>query len=228
MTAAPTQSECIRDLTAEDNRAVAKLARHAFPATQSSFVYPGKTGTVATVNGTLVAACLVRVLRLPGGGRVGFVAWLMTHPDFRGRGLARKVVDAATRDLKADGCETLVTDIEGYNTASSNTFLRSGYGRVSFGQQLRRWNAVDLLWVWIRTGLVLDPGHFLWVTEPEAAKPHPVCGWLFSVGLNTLLVFNTLIAVAPFEGFHGRHLRDFNSWIWLLMSLLALLVFVWA
>ena len=50
---------------------------------------------------------------------------------------------------------------------------------------------------------------------------------LLNVG-KPLLVFNTLIAVAPFEGFHGRHLRDFNSWIWLLMSLLAVLVFIWA
>jgi RimJ/RimL family protein N-acetyltransferase len=369
MSPKPNQTEVIRDLTPEDASAVAKLAQRAFPRTQSGFVKAGDCGKVAESNGQVVAACLVRILRLPSGGNVGFIAWLMTDSDFWGRGLAGKLVGACTRELKDGICDTVLTDVEGYNTASANVFYRAGYGRLSMRQQLRKWNPIDLLWIHLRTGLVLDPGHYLWVSDTESETPHPFRGWLCALAANTvlalaafstgrgvfrsghfvipspmdvmgfsaalallllahpagmmamarregqpfvyrpwtggwglsflialgfgstfplpgnlyppgdgwdvrrfrrlsgrgalistlllagcillggglrhlslhpftdvfaiallrvgkpLLLFNTLIAVAPFEGFHGRHLRDWNKGIWLAMSIVAVALF---
>lgn len=43
-----------------------------------------------------------------------------------------------------------------------------------------------------------------------------------------LLVFDTLVAIAPFEGFNSRHLRDYNRAVWVTLSLLAVGVFLWA
>lgn len=40
-----------------------------------------------------------------------------------------------------------------------------------------------------------------------------------------LLVFDTLIAIGPFEGFNGRHLRDYNRYVWLALSALAVGIF---
>lgn len=42
------------------------------------------------------------------------------------------------------------------------------------------------------------------------------------------MVFDTLAAVAPFEGFNGRHLRDFNHLIWLALSAIAVIILIWA
>lgn len=193
MTASETQSEIIRDLAPGDGPAISSLARRAFPVTQAPFVAPGKMGKIAEVDGRVVAACLLRILRLPGGRKVGFVAWLMTHPDFRGRGLARKLVGAGTRFLQSEGCETVLTDVEGYHTSSANVFHGCGYRRISLAQQLRKWNPVDLLWIWILTGFFVDPGHFLWATGMESAQAHPVRGWFLAVG------FNTIIALTAFS-----------------------------
>ena len=41
------------------------------------------------------------------------------------------------------------------------------------------------------------------------------------------LVFDTLAAVAPFEGFNGRHLRDYKRLIWLALSAIAVIIFIW-
>lgn len=43
-----------------------------------------------------------------------------------------------------------------------------------------------------------------------------------------LMVLDTLVAVAPFEGFNGRHLRGYNRLIWIALSGIAVILFVWA
>lgn len=177
----------ILELEAADGEEIRALARRAFPATQAGFVVPGKLGMVAADQGNIVAACLFKVLRLPSGGSVGFIAWLMTHLDFRGRGLAPTLLEASTRRLRDLNCGTVVTEIEGYNTASANTFLRAGYGRISLRQQCKRWPMPDLLRIWLRSGWLLDPGHFFWISDHEAPQPRPGSGWLAAVGGNTLL-----------------------------------------
>lgn len=40
-----------------------------------------------------------------------------------------------------------------------------------------------------------------------------------------LLIFDTLVAIAPFEGFNGRHLRDYSRLVWLALSALAVVLF---
>lgn len=51
-------------------------------------------------------------------------------------------------------------------------------------------------------------------------------GIFYGVG-KPLLIFDTLVAIAPFEGFNSRHLRDGNRLAWLGLSALAIVVFVW-
>lgn len=140
--------EIIRDLQPADGEAIAGLAKTSFPVNQSGFVTPGKSGgKVIVINGNVVAASLLRVISLPSGRKVGFIAWLMTHPERRGQGLAGKLVAASTGCLASRGCEDIVTDVEGYNTSSANAFHREGYRRLSLGQQFFRWNPVDSIWL---------------------------------------------------------------------------------
>lgn len=42
-----------------------------------------------------------------------------------------------------------------------------------------------------------------------------------------LLVFDTLVALPPFEGFNGRHLRDYSRSAWMVLSALSVVIFVW-
>ncbi len=183
-----SDAEEVRDLREADHIDIAALAEISFPFTQSRFVVPGKIGgKVATVDGKLAAASLLRIIRLPSGRTIGFIVWLMTHPDYRGRGLAIKLVEASTAHLRDCQCDAVVTDVEGYNTGSANVFYRSGYRRLSLLQQFSRWNPLDSVWLWIRTGLALDPGHFLWVADAVAKNTCPWRERFCAVLLNTLL-----------------------------------------
>jgi len=364
--------EVIRDLQPEDFETLSALAKLSFPATQSQFVTPGKAGgIVIEINENVVAASLLRVIFLPSGRKVGFIAWLMTHPEYRGRGLAGKLVEASTEHLASIQCEDIVTDIEGYNTSSANAFYKAGYRRTSIANQFRRWNPIDFIWLSIKTGFAVDPGHFFWVHNGVKPKNAPFSDRLFALAFNALLavfafslgggiflsgspffpsiyaatafflgvctllvvreigmwlvawlseaslefrawtggwgislliaigfgslfplpgniyprgdgwrvqnyqdmfgrgavvsamlvaflillgallketanneflgylgqallfvgtplmVFDTLVAVAPFEGFNGRHLRDYNRFVWLVLSAVAVLIFIW-
>ena len=160
----------VRSLHAEDTERLRAIAQRAFPPTQSGFVRVGKDhGLVGCVDGEVAAAAVLRVIKLPSGRRIGMVAWLLTDPDYQGLGLASRLVTDAVAQLKAAGCDTVLTDVEGHNTASANVFHSQGFERLSPGAQWQRFGVLDTVWLWVRTGLALDPGHFLWVYD--AAKP---------------------------------------------------------
>lgn len=187
-------SEQIREITAEHREAIANLAKRSFPANQARFVVPGEAGGYAImVDDQVVAAVLLRIIHLPRGHKIGFIAWLMTHPDHRGRGWAGQLVDAGTQRLREAGCSDVVTDVEGYNTGSANVFYRAGYRRMSVRQQIRRWHLVDTIWLWIKTGLAVDPGHFLWVMDAPVEE-HSL--WR---GRSAAMVGNTALVLCAFS-----------------------------
>lgn len=186
--------EEIRDLEPEDHPAISALAKLSFPVNQSVFVVPkGIGGKVITINDKLVAASLLRIIVLPSGRQIGFIAWLMTHPEYRCCGLANKLVELSTAYLQSKQCDDVASDVEGYNTGSANVFYRSGYRRISVRQQFSRWNPIDSIWLWIRSGLAVDPGHFLWVADAVTSKAYPWTGRVCAV------LFNTLLAVFAFS-----------------------------
>ena len=58
---------------------------------------------------------------------------VMTHPDVRGRGLARRLVVALVEDARAAGVETVVLDVRGNNHAAIRMYESLGfetYGRL--------------------------------------------------------------------------------------------------
>jgi ribosomal protein S18 acetylase RimI-like enzyme len=190
----------IRELRPEDRASVAAIAARAFVAMQAYFVVPSRSGgVIALVEGRPAAVSLVRVFNLPGGAKVGMIAWLMTDPEQRGLGLATKLVNESVRKLVEAGCTAIVTDVEGYNTASANVFHGAGFRRLGVSAQLKRWGAFDLFWLWLRTGIAIDPGHFTWVADPEPAaaapdraEPTPVRARLLAIVLNALFALFAL------------------------------------
>jgi len=185
----------IRDLTPDDHKTVKQLAGKSFPATQANFVKPGDAGgIVAEVNGNIAAVSLLRIISLSGDRKAGFVAWLMTDPDNRGLGLASRLVKESVRKLESLECDDILTDVEGYNTGSANIFHKAGFNRLGLISQLQRWSLIDLFWIWIRTGFIVDPGHFLWVygAQPRTLSQNKqrsialILNWLFAVLALTL------------------------------------------
>lgn len=196
----PSNDVVIRELRPQDRAVVAALAVRAFVPLQASFVVPsGSGGVIALVEGRPAAASLVRVIKLPNGAKVGMIAWLMTDPDRRGLGLATRLVNESVRNLVEAGCTAIVTDVEGYNTASANVFHGAGFRRLSVSEQRKRWGLFNLFWLWIRTGVAVDPGHFMWVADREATtaapspeEPAPLRARLFAIVLNSLLALFAL------------------------------------
>ena len=185
-----TPVDVIRALRDEDGPDIAALARICFPRIQACWVVPGPAGGMVVVaDQEVVAAALLRIIALPGRHRIGFIAWVMTHPDHRGRGLAGRLVAASTAALRQQGCEAVVTDIEGYNTASVRTFVAAGYQRLSVGRQVLRWNPLGALWLWLSSYWAIDPGYFLWVDDAPSVISRP---WLN--GLAAVL-FNSAVAL---------------------------------
>ncbi|WP_372425542.1 GNAT family N-acetyltransferase [Salinarimonas chemoclinalis] len=158
----------LRALHPDDRADVAALAARAFPAMQASFAVPSREGgVVALVEGRIAAVSLERIIVLPGGTKAGMIAWLMTDPERRGLGLASRLVRESLRRLREAGCTAVVTDVEGFNTASANVFHGAGFRRWTPRTQPKRWSPFDVAWLWLRTGVVLDPGHFLWIAHAD-------------------------------------------------------------
>lgn len=177
-----------RDLKPDDHNQVKLLAKKAFPSTQAPFVVPGEAGgLLAEVNGSVAAVSLLRVISLSGGRKAGFIAWLMTDPDYRGMGLASLLVKEHVEMLKSQGFDYIFTDVEGYNTGSANIFHSQGFERLSTISQLKKWSFLDLSRIWIRTGLIVDPGHFLWVFNEKARSISQNNQRLLAVMLNWMI-----------------------------------------
>jgi ribosomal protein S18 acetylase RimI-like enzyme len=70
-----------------------------------------------------------RVIHL-GRGEVE-LAFLYVETEFRGRGIARSLIQEACRVLPQQGVSTVFSIIEQHNTASQRAFLASGFQRVA-------------------------------------------------------------------------------------------------
>jgi ribosomal protein S18 acetylase RimI-like enzyme len=87
-----------------------------------------------------------RVIHL-GAGEVE-LAFLYVEDEFRGRGIARSLIQEACRALPQQGVSAVFSIIEQHNTASQKAFLASGFQRVAelhrpllFGRRYRSTDA---------------------------------------------------------------------------------------
>ncbi|WP_207186517.1 GNAT family N-acetyltransferase [Rhodobaculum claviforme] len=167
----PEQSAPLpRPLRPEDEAGIARLAARAFPRSQAVFVRAGSEGFVLDAEDGLAAAVLVRVIVLPGGRRIGFVAWAMTDPAHQGRGLAPALARRGIARLEALGCDAIVTEIEGHNAASEGAFRKLGFRRIGLRDQIAAFGLAGAARMRLSIGHGMDPGHFIWL---RGASPTP-------------------------------------------------------
>jgi ribosomal protein S18 acetylase RimI-like enzyme len=181
-----------RPIRPDDKQAVARLAERAFPPTQAAFVQAGEEGFVIDADQGLAAAVIVRAVPIPGGRRVGFVTWAMTDPDHRGRGHASVLAERGVARLAELGCDGILTEIEGHNTASQAVFRGLGFRPIGLKDQIAALGLSGAVSFRLRSGYTLDPGHFLWLqgaaSETKAEMPERLVAW----GLNGLFALIVL------------------------------------
>ncbi|MGY6411757.1 MAG: N-acetyltransferase family protein [Alkalilacustris sp.] len=131
----------------------------------------GSEGVVIDGEHGLAAAVLVRVIALPGGRRIGFIAWAMTDPGYQGRGLAPALAELSIARLEALGCDSIVTEIEGHNAASETAFRKLGFRRIGPGAQVAAFGLLGAARARLSIGYSTDPGHFIWL---RGAEPAPI------------------------------------------------------
>ena len=67
-----------------------------------------------------------------GCGSFGCILWLAVHPNYRQKGVAAKLVDAATSQLLDNGAESVFASVQRRNTASLATFRKEGFKQLGF------------------------------------------------------------------------------------------------
>jgi GNAT superfamily N-acetyltransferase len=67
-------------------------------------------------------------------GRKGWINRLAVDPDYRGRGLAARLIEEAENFLYGLGLKVIAALIEDYNTPSISAFIKAGY---DYGESVR-------------------------------------------------------------------------------------------
>ena len=70
---------------------------------------------------------LIGVVLTSSDGRKGWINRLAIHPDYRGRGLAQKLIKASEDFLHSLGINVIAALIEGENQESFRAFEKAGY-----------------------------------------------------------------------------------------------------
>lgn len=90
----------------------------------------------------IVATASARTLpeRYPGAG---YLHWVASDPEARGRGIGRAVVLAVLHRFAADGCTASVLETEDHRLAAIKLYLRLGYvPQYPDDDHLQRWSAI--------------------------------------------------------------------------------------
>ena len=177
----------IRPVVHTDYSAIKAIARRSFSVSQSPYVCPQAGDLVATVDERVVGAVLLDVLTLPRGRQTGRIAWVLTSPEYRGRGIARRLVAKGVERLQAQGFTQIVTEIEGYNSPSANIFHEFGFQRMGLLGQLRWFGAIGSTLLGVRSFRLFMPGYFLWVLGASESPAPEALQRAGAWGLNSLI-----------------------------------------
>ncbi len=96
--------------------------RDSWEAIQRQLELPTAIYLVAELDGKMVGAVLGT-----HDGRKGWINRVAVHPDYRGRGIARRLVEAVERRCLELGIQIFAALIEDWNETSMKVFERLGY-----------------------------------------------------------------------------------------------------
>jgi ribosomal protein S18 acetylase RimI-like enzyme len=67
-----------------------------------------------------------------GGKKYGCILWIAVHPAFRRKGIAAKLTNSATYQLKRDGAVTVFASTQRRNVAALSVLSMQGFKRIGF------------------------------------------------------------------------------------------------
>ncbi len=133
----------IRPLTAEDLPAVAEIERLSFSEPWSEgalsiLLSPENVGVVA-LDGDRVAAYGGMTAVLDEGS----VANVATHPDYRRRGLGRRIVDALQKEAISRGLLSVFLEVRVSNVAARRLYEQMGFSVIGVRKNFYRHPSED-------------------------------------------------------------------------------------
>ena len=139
--ATPDDAEALQDLYAHlssDNTPCAlDRARHNIAQIAK---YDGSAILAAEKNGLLLATCtLIVIPNLTRGGQpYGLIENVVTHPDHRGQGLGKALLDAACARAWSHGCYKVMLSTGSTSPAVLGFYAAAGFAQSRTGFQKRR------------------------------------------------------------------------------------------
>lgn len=137
----------VRKMTVEDVSAVVELDQKSFslPWPERSFRYeltdnPASRCWVAEVDGKIVGMIVVWLIV-----DEAHVATLATHPDFRRRGIAKKLLSYGLRGLIEEGAQSSFLEVRASNIAAQEMYRKFGYEESGIRRRYYRDNDEDAI-----------------------------------------------------------------------------------
>jgi ribosomal protein S18 acetylase RimI-like enzyme len=93
-----------------------------------------------------------------GGKKYSCILWIAGHPAFRRRGIATRLTNGATYNLKRDGAEAVFASTQMRNVAALSVLYQQGFERIGFSGLRRRfgWRVFQFLnAIWFAPGEVV-------------------------------------------------------------------------
>ena len=184
----------IRSMQPNEVREVHKLMKKAFGVMEGLFVPKPKMALVAVIDERIVGA-FAYDFENAGGRKVGFASVFVTHPDFQGQGIGKRICEEGVKYLWEQGCDELVTYVRDDNVASWGVFEKNGFKRASFVDTARIFGAVGAVKLYVKTVLAFCMGHDFYIASKDGAQTS-VQENKSSIGqIAIFLLINVLLAV---------------------------------
>lgn len=158
------------------------------------FLHPDTT-LVVLFEDKVVAGLNLDVYQVNKQVKMGYLGWLYTAKEHRGKGLAGKLLSEALLFLKSLDCTDVAGCVEGDNPASFKHLEAKGFSRLSLFSQIQRFR-FGLFRVWKHASRFFDMGYFFWHLSLDDTRrrsyPENINAFVLGACANTLLFIPVL------------------------------------
>lgn len=178
----------IRPMRHDERSNVRAIMNRSFQLIERYFFEWTPNVLVAEQDGQLLGAIMLKLFTLPHNRQGGSISWLFIAPEARGRKLGQCLVEAGLNFLDHQGCDEILTSVEGFNTSSSKLFATRGFGILSPAAQFQRYGLATFA-VWAKLFHYFETGYFLWARPAPQKTDSAILQWWGTIAANSALGF---------------------------------------
>ncbi|MEM7064212.1 MAG: GNAT family N-acetyltransferase [Cyanobacteria bacterium P01_B01_bin.77] len=176
----------IRPMRHDERAHVRAIMRQSFSLIEGYFFEWTPHVLVAEQGGHLLGAIMLKLFTLPHNRQGGSISWVFITPEARGRRLGQHLVEAGLNFLDHQGCDEILTNVEGCNTSSSKLFATRGFDILSPAAQFKRYGLATFA-VWAKLFHYAETGYFIWARPAPQAADSPTLQWWGTIVANSAL-----------------------------------------